>query len=97
MIKLSFASKDTDPFTVLCLGAHSDDIEIGCGGTLLYLKKILPHLDFIGWFSTHRAAADQKLLRLPDLFTSGSTKKIVLKEFRDGFLPYPAQRGEGFL
>ena len=23
--------------TVLCLGAHSDDIEIGCGGTLMEL------------------------------------------------------------
>ena len=25
--------------TVLCLGAHSDDIEIGCGGTVLRLLR----------------------------------------------------------
>ena len=34
-----------DPFSVLCLGAHSDDIEIGCGGTLLYLKKTIPAIE----------------------------------------------------
>ena len=39
MIKLTLPRKDTDPLSVLCLGAHSDDIEIGCGGTLLYLKR----------------------------------------------------------
>jgi LmbE family N-acetylglucosaminyl deacetylase len=25
--------------TVLCLGAHSDDLEIGCGGTVLTLSE----------------------------------------------------------
>ena len=28
-----------EPIRILCLGAHSDDIEIGCGGTLLHLKS----------------------------------------------------------
>ncbi len=34
MIALSPAS---GPLSVLCLGAHPDDVEIGCGGTLLEL------------------------------------------------------------
>lgn len=29
----------TGPLSVLCLGAHPDDIEIGCGGTLLALAR----------------------------------------------------------
>jgi len=32
--------------TVLCLGAHCDDIEIGCGGTLLALRQRVPDLMF---------------------------------------------------
>ena len=33
--------------TVLCLGAHCDDIEIGCGGTLVELQRRAPHLRFL--------------------------------------------------
>ena len=32
--------------TVLCLGAHCDDIEIGCGGTLIELQRRHPQLRF---------------------------------------------------
>jgi hypothetical protein len=35
MQELGFSRDDTNNYQVLCLGAHSDDIEIGCGGTLL--------------------------------------------------------------
>ena len=40
MMSLSLAKKGSEPLTVLCLGAHSDDIEIGCGGTLLQLRNL---------------------------------------------------------
>ena len=30
---------------LLLLGAHSDDIEIGCGGTILSLTKSNPELE----------------------------------------------------
>ena len=42
VINLTVPSKAKAPFSVLCLGAHADDIEIGCGGTLLHLKRMLP-------------------------------------------------------
>ena len=32
--------------TVLCLGAHCDDIEIGCGGTLMTLAERYPRAQF---------------------------------------------------
>ena len=32
------------PLKLLCLGAHSDDIEIGCGGTILRLAAEVPNL-----------------------------------------------------
>jgi hypothetical protein len=34
---------------ILCLGAHCDDIEIGCGGTILKLAEDHPILNSIGW------------------------------------------------
>jgi len=38
------------PLNLLCLGAHSDDIEIGCGGTILHLAEQFPGLRFCtGW------------------------------------------------
>ncbi len=37
MNKLNFGHENNSPFRILCLGAHSDDIEIGCAGTLLQL------------------------------------------------------------
>ena len=37
MLNLSFRKPAGSACRILCLGAHSDDIEIGCGGTLLYL------------------------------------------------------------
>jgi LmbE family N-acetylglucosaminyl deacetylase len=39
MIKLKLATQNERPCRILCLGAHSDDIEIGCGGTLLRLLE----------------------------------------------------------
>ena len=33
--------------TILAIGAHSDDIEIGCGGTLLRLAELYPKADVV--------------------------------------------------
>ena len=35
MLKLNFINRGQTGCKILCLGAHSDDIEIGCGGTIL--------------------------------------------------------------
>ena len=42
MQALSFANP---PQAILCLGAHSDDIEIGCGGTLLRLLHMFTDIE----------------------------------------------------
>jgi LmbE family N-acetylglucosaminyl deacetylase len=43
MIGLSLpAPEDGKPRRILCIGAHCDDIEIGCGGTLLQMQKSGP-------------------------------------------------------
>lgn len=88
MIRLRLPKAPSEPLRILCLGAHSDDIEIGCGGTLLQLKRTYRDLAF-DWV-VFSAAGDRRkeATRGAELFTAGSKKQIILKEFRDGFLPY---------
>ena len=43
MLKFKFKEK-ADLIYILCLGAHSDDIEIGCGGTILKLIETYPNI-----------------------------------------------------
>lgn len=88
MIRFGTAARTPGPFTVLCLGAHSDDIEIGCGGTLLYLRRFVPQLKFYWFVCSAAGVRGEEASRAADLFTADCEKKVVLKDFRDGFLPY---------
>jgi LmbE family N-acetylglucosaminyl deacetylase len=76
--------------TLLCLGAHCDDIEIGCGGTLLHLKAAFPRLKFHWVVFSASGVRGREAANAADLFTAGCEKDILLKDFRDGFLPYRA-------
>ena len=73
---------------ILCLGAHSDDIEIGCGAAILRLARQYPNC-LIHWvvFSALgvRAAEAQ---RGATLFAGRNVQEPLLKEFQDGFMPF---------
>lgn len=88
MLNLQVARQGTDPLAILCLGAHSDDIEIGCGGTLLQFKKTYPAMKLQWAVFCAGGARGREAATAADLFTAGCEKKVVLKDFRDGFLPY---------
>lgn len=85
---LRFAPQLPADGTVLCLGAHCDDIEIGCGGTLIELAQRYADLHF-AWvvFSgdatreheTRTAAAEL----LPDAQLS-----LEVHQFRGSYFPY---------
>jgi LmbE family N-acetylglucosaminyl deacetylase len=80
----------TAPLRILCLGAHSDDIEIGCGGTLLRLAEEYPNsLVQTVVFSANGIRASEAE-RAAALFSSSPGPKgpLVIKGFRDGFLPF---------
>lgn len=74
---------------VLCLGAHGDDIEIGCGGTVLRLIESSPTTEFY-WMvlSSDAARAEEADLSARDFLEQARARTIVVKSFRDGFLPY---------
>lgn len=87
---LSIAGRQRDSsFKILCLGAHSDDIEIGCGGTVLRLLDERPSAEVVwvvlGAYGRRAGEARESANR----FLAGAgQKEIVLREFRDGFFPY---------
>jgi LmbE family N-acetylglucosaminyl deacetylase len=88
MIQLSLNEGPAGRLTVLCLGAHSDDIEIGCGGTILWLAEKYPGTVFHWLVFSAPGTRRQEALKAAELFTAGCDKEVVLKDFRDGFLPY---------
>ena len=74
---------------VLCLGAHSDDIEIGCGGTILRLLERSDKIEFYWLVLSSNPDRAREAQRSAKAFLSRARKKtIVAESFRDGFLPY---------
>ncbi|HWQ52576.1 MAG TPA: PIG-L deacetylase family protein [Bryobacteraceae bacterium] len=77
------------PLRILCVGAHCDDIEIGCGGTIMRLLECHPG-SVVRWvvFTSggNRAAEAEASARL-FLERAGESHVEVLA-FRDAFLPY---------
>jgi len=88
MLELSLLKKGSEPSRVLCLGAHSDDIEIGCGGTILSLKQSLPSLQFYWIVFSAAESRREEAARAAELFTAGCKHEVMFAGFRDGFLPY---------
>jgi LmbE family N-acetylglucosaminyl deacetylase len=80
------------PVRLLCIGAHSDDIEIGCGGTLLHWLDA-PRPVHVTWvvLSASGERAKEARRSAKALLRRAASVDLLLAEFRDGFLPaqYP--------
>jgi LmbE family N-acetylglucosaminyl deacetylase len=78
-----------DTPTVLCLGAHCDDIEIGCGGTLLRLRERTPGAR-IHWvvFSGDEQRQHEAAESARRFLGREGAERVRGFGFRDGFLPY---------
>ena len=77
---------------ILCLGAHSDDIEIGCGGTLLKLIRDHDRLN-IWWvvFSAENGRSREARSSARAFLRGVSRKKIIVKQFRGSFFPFDGE------
>ena len=74
---------------VLCLGAHSDDIEIGCGGTVLRMIEQSKSIEFYWMVLSSNPRRAKEAESSANAFLGRARKKtVVVKSFRDGFLPY---------
>jgi len=89
MLKLDVLNNYKKQLSVLCLGAHSDDVEIGCGGTVLKLltesTEVIVHWVVLGASGPRGEEAQESAKR----FLAGAQHAtIMVKGFRDSFFPY---------
>ena len=89
MLGIKFARSGTSGLHLLCLGAHSDDIEIGCGGTILRLLGENPDCS-VTWivFSASGERRQEAEVSGKRFLESAREKEIIVREYRDGFFPY---------
>ena len=84
--------------TVLCLGAHCDDIEIGCGATLVDLVRRWPELDFhVLIFCSQPGREQESRLSLATLLGQQAKLTFHFGVLRDSYLPYQAVEAKEYL
>jgi LmbE family N-acetylglucosaminyl deacetylase len=98
MLTLAPVRADDGPLRLLCLGAHSDDLEIGCAGTVMtWLESSRPiHVTWVvltgGPERSREARRSAKAL-----LRRAAAVDLVCGEFRDGFLPAQYEQVKAFL
>ena len=76
------------PLDVLCIGAHSDDIEIGCGGTLLRLLADHPgsHVRWVVLSASPQREGEARASAADFLADAGSSD-VEVATFRESYFP----------
>jgi LmbE family N-acetylglucosaminyl deacetylase len=82
---------------ILCLGAHCDDIEIGCGGTLLKVLEASPgaHVDWIV-FSSNDVRGPEARAGAAKFLEGAGSSNVVVESFRERYFPYVPEIKEYF-
>ncbi len=89
MLSLHLNKGSRAPCSVLCLGAHADDIEIGCGGTVLALLARYRALNFYWVVFSSSEQRDREARKSAELFLQPARRKtVVVHNFRNGFFPF---------
>jgi len=89
MISLKLDGVGERALQVLCLGSHADDIEIGCGGTILRLAKENPDWVFHWVVFSAIGPREQEARYAASRFVDPvRLKGPLLKTFQDGFMPF---------
>jgi LmbE family N-acetylglucosaminyl deacetylase len=89
MLSLDFHKQRDGQVQILCLGAHCDDIEIGCGGTILKLLQQYKRTS-VHWvvFSSDEQRGEEARESANTFLRQAELKNIVIKTFTTSFFPY---------
>jgi LmbE family N-acetylglucosaminyl deacetylase len=89
MLPLLMGDREAPPARLLVVGAHSDDIEIGCGGTILKLVEE-GAISAIWWvvLSGNGERAGEAEASAHALLNGAVEKQVIVHDFKDGFFPY---------
>jgi LmbE family N-acetylglucosaminyl deacetylase len=89
MLTLTLGIPARATLKILCLGAHSDDIEIGCGGTLLRLIEEHKNIEVYWVVFSSRGQRKREALKSAQFVLAPLQKKtIAVKSFKDGYFPF---------
>src|SRR5689334_16511650 len=90
MLPLRLPARPGAPLQVLALGAHCDDIEIGCGGTILQLLDARPetNVTWVVFSSTPEREREAREGAAAFLAAGRGRKDVIVLQHRDGFFPY---------
>lgn len=88
MVPITQVLSGSEKKCILFLGAHSDDIEIGCGGTILQLADQIPNCD-IHWvvFSARDSRETEASCSASNMLSPFESSSISVCQFRDGYFP----------
>ena len=88
MLTASF-DLSASPLRVVAIGSHADDIELGCGGTMLALAEGAAELE-VTWvvLGADGARADEARASAEAFLERAAAATVVVEHFRDGFFPY---------
>lgn len=90
MLALPLPQDPESPLKLLLLGAHCDDIEIGCGGTILQLLTTRANVE-VTWvvFSSNGVRAQEARASAAQFLGQAARRaEVIVQSFRDGFFPY---------
>ena len=89
MLALSLFGDDAPVRRVLAIGCHADDVEIGCGGTLLALTRSRSDIE-VTWvvLGADGERATEARTSAEGFLESARAAEVVVHGFRDAYMPY---------